>query len=139
MADSSSSGQVMQARILANRLRRAIEATFSTDSDLQRRGALVDTCCLIEIGDEQLLLTIRGGRPTVSERLPLLGSWEFAIRAGSDAWMALWQPVPKPGWHDLFALCKRGAMRIEGGLQPFMANLQYFKDMVTLPREGGAQ
>jgi len=139
MSDSIDSGQVMQARVLANRLRQAIEATFATDSDLQRRGALVDTCCLVEIGAEQLLLTIRGGRPIVSERIPLLGSWEFAIRAGSDAWLALWQPVPKPGWHDLFALCKRGAMRIEGRLQPFMANLQYFKDLVTLPREGGSQ
>jgi hypothetical protein len=138
MPDSIDSGQVMQARVLANRLRQAIEATFATDTDLQRRGALIDTCCLVEIGAEQLLLTIRGGRPIVSERMPLLGSWEFAIRAGSDAWLALWQPVPKPGWHDLFALCKRGAMRIEGRLQPFMANLQYFKDLVTLPREGGS-
>jgi hypothetical protein len=128
-----------QARVLANRLQRAIESTFATDTDLLRRGALVDTCCLIEIGTERLLLTIRNGRPTVAARIPLLGSWEFAIRAGSDAWMALWQPVPRPGWHDLFALTKRGVMRIEGRLQPFMANLQYFKDLVALPREQGLQ
>lgn len=137
MSDSDSGGQVAQARILADRLRQAIEAAFATDTDLLRRGRLVDTCCLIEIGAEQLVLTIRNGRPTVADRVPLLGSWNFAIRAGAEAWMALWQPVPKPGWHDLFSLCKRGAMRIEGSLHPFMANLQYFKDLVTLPREGG--
>jgi hypothetical protein len=137
MSDSSSGGHAVQARVLADRFRQAIESAFASDTDLLRRGALVDTCCLIEIGTEQLLLTIRNGRPTIAERIPLLGSWEFAIRAGTEAWMALWQPVPKAGWHDLFALCKRGAMRIEGSLQPFMANLQYFKDLVTLPREGG--
>ena len=137
MSDFSSSGQAQQDRILADRLRQAIASTFASDSDLLRRGWLVDTCCLIEIGAEQLVLTIRNGRPTVADRVPLLGSWEFAIRAGGDAWSALWQPVPKAGWHDLFALTKRGAMRIEGSLQPFMANLQYFKDLVTLPRAGG--
>jgi hypothetical protein len=137
MSDYSHSGQAAQERILADRLRQAIESTFASDTDLLRRGSLVDTCCLIEIGTEQLVLTIRNGRPTVAERIPLLGSWEFAIRAGAEAWMALWQPVPEAGWHDLFALTKRGAMRIEGSLQPFMANLQYFKDLVTLPREVG--
>jgi len=137
MLDSSSSGQAAQERILAERLRQAISSTFAGDPDLLRRGWLVDTCCLIEIGTEQLVLTIRNGRPTVADRVPLLGSWEFAIRAGAEAWSALWQPVPKAGWHDLFALTKRGAMRIEGSLQPLMANLQYFKDLVTLPRAGG--
>ncbi|MGP1675710.1 MAG: hypothetical protein ACTS6J_00960 [Burkholderiales bacterium] len=137
MPDSSSSGQAVQARILAERFRQAVESTFASDTELLRRGVLVDTRCLIEIDTEQLLLTIRNGRPTIAQRVALLGSWEFAIRAGAEAWMALWQPAPKPGWHDLFALTKRGAMRIEGSLQPFMANLQYFKDLVTLPREGG--
>jgi hypothetical protein len=137
MSNSGTGGQVVQARILADRFRQAIESTFATDTDLLRRGSLVDTCCLIEIGTEQLLLTIRNGRPTVAESIPLLGSWEFAIRAGAEAWMALWQPVPKAGRHDLFALYKRGEMHFEGQLQPFMANLQYFKDLVTLPREGG--
>ncbi len=139
MSESSICGQEAEARILAYRLRRAIESSFATATGLAHRGELVNTCCLIEIGTEQLLLTLRGGRPTVSDRIPLLGSWEFAIRAGSDAWMALWQPAPRPGWHDLFALCKRGAMRIEGNLQPFMTNLQYFKDLLTLPRAGGSQ
>jgi hypothetical protein len=134
---SNTDSQTAQERMLADRLRRAIQATFATDTDLLRRGSLVDTCCLIEIGTVQLVLTIRNGRPSIANGVPLLGSWEFAIRAGAEAWTALWQPVPEAGWHDLFALCKRGAMRIEGQLQPFMANLQYFKDLVTLPREGG--
>lgn len=137
MSDSGSGGQAARERVLADRLRQAIAAAFAGDSDLLRRGWLVDTCCLIEIGAEQLLLTIRNGRPVVADRMPLLGSWEFAIRGGADAWSAFWEPVPRAGWHDLFALTKRGAMRIEGSLQPFMAHLQYFKDLLTLPRTGG--
>ena len=48
----------------------------------------------------------------------------------------------KPGMAADFAIfdlatvgsSKRGEMRIEGNLQPFMAHLQYFKDLLCLPR-----
>jgi hypothetical protein len=43
--------------------------------------------------------------------------------------------MPKPGWHDLFALTKRGEAVLEGDLHPFMAHLQYFKDVLALPRQ----
>ena len=42
--------------------------------------------------------------------------------------------IPEPGWHDLFALTKRGAASIEGDLRPLLQNLQYFKDLLALPR-----
>ena len=123
-------------RELAGRLRRAIRLAFDGDAHLQRRGRHLETRCLIQIGTERLLLEIHAGRPTIAEQIPLLCSWAFAIRADAKAWSALWQPVPAPGSHDVFALYKRGEMQIDGNLQPLMANLQYFKDLVTLPREG---
>ena len=42
--------------------------------------------------------------------------------------------MPDPGWHDLFALTKRGAASMEGDLRPLLQNLQYFKDLLALPR-----
>ena len=42
--------------------------------------------------------------------------------------------MPAPGWHDLFALTKRGAASMEGDLRPLLQNLQYFKDLLALPR-----
>ena len=44
------------------------------------------------------------------------------------------EPVPAPGVHDLMALSKQGLVRIEGNLQPFMANLQFVKDVIAAPR-----
>ena len=50
------------------------------------------------------------------------------------AWAEYWQPAPRPGWHDLLALTKRREAMLEGDLHPFMAHLQYFKDVLALPR-----
>jgi hypothetical protein len=46
-------------------------------------------------------------------------------------------PMPRPGWHDLLALTKRKEATLEGDLHPFMTHLQYFKDLLALPRHHG--
>ena len=53
----------------------------------------------------------------------------FLYRATPAAWAEYWQAAPKPGWHDLLALTKRGEAMLEGDLHPFMAHLQYFKGL----------
>ena len=40
-------------------------------------------------------------------------------------------------WHDLLSLTKRNEAMLEGDIQPFMTNLQYFKDLLALPRKSG--
>ena len=95
---------------------------------LVSRGRLLDCDCLIG--------PIRAGR--IVEFVPspvLMRSWRFAYRATPRAWAAYWQAEPKPGWHDLLALTKRGEAVLEGDLHPFMAHLQYFKDLLALPRQ----
>ena len=63
-----------------------------------------------------------------------------ALRAPREAWEQFWRADPPPGFHDLMALVKRRALRIEGNLHPFMANLLYFKDvMAALRPKAGAQ
>jgi hypothetical protein len=68
----------------------------------------------------------------------LMRSWRFAYRATPQAWTAFWEPMPKAGWHDLLSLTKRGEAVLEGDIQPFMTNLQYFKDLLALPRSLGS-
>ena len=38
--------------------------------------------------------------------------------------------------HDLLAMTKRKAARVEGNLLPFMQHLQYVKDVLAAPRAG---
>ena len=105
------------------------------DEGLAHRGRHLTTECLCEIGAVPFFASIAAGRLTALERGPqLMRPWRFAVRASAPAWLAFWRPLPEPGWHDLFALTKRGEARLEGDLYPLMANLQYFKDLLALPR-----
>jgi hypothetical protein len=60
--------------------------------------------------------------------------WRFAVRADAEAWEEFWRPVPRPGFHDLFAMTKAGRATVEGDLQPLMANLRYLKEVLAAPR-----
>ena len=101
-----------------------------------RRGRWLSVRCLIGIGNESVMIAIGQGEISIRDRLPPLSSWDFAIRGTARAWSEFWRQPPAPGWHDLLALSKRGEMHLEGNLHPLMANLQYFKDLLCLPRNG---
>jgi len=107
----------------------------NTDAALVRRGRYLSTIFLVEVGDTAWLVTVHEGRVARVERGPfLMREWVFAVRASAEAWRRYWEPVPAPGYHDLFALTKGGHARVEGDLRPLMANLRYVKDVLTLPR-----
>jgi len=108
---------------------------LSGDADLLRRGRWLDVDCRIDIGGEPFHLTIARGALAAFDRGPrLMRSTSFAVRGTDEAWNHHWKKMPEPGWHDLFALTKRGAAAIEGDMRPLLQNLQYFKDLLALPR-----
>ena len=118
----------------ADRLLR-LPALAGADADLLRRGRHLSVAMLVGVGDAELHVDIAAGQVVAVTPGPLLmRSWRFAIRGSAPAWDAYWRPMPAPGWNDLFALSKRGELRFEGDLQPLIANLQYVKDLLALPR-----
>ncbi len=125
---------------LCARFERTIPDRVNSDRHLVWRGRNLTTDCLVQIGSIPFLLRIEEGRILeLRKRLAPLSSWAFAVRGSARGWAALWQDPPPPGWHDIFALTKRGEMTLEGNIHPLMANLQYFKDIITLPRKGDRQ
>jgi hypothetical protein len=107
----------------------------NTDAGLVRRGRYLSTTFLVETGPTAWLVSVHEGRVIRVERGPfLMRAWSFAVRASEDAWRRFWAPVPAAGWHDLFAMTKRGHATVEGDLRPLMANLRYVKDVLAKPR-----
>lgn len=108
---------------------------LSDEADLLRRGRWLDVDCRIDIGSEPFHLTLVQGALAAFDRGPrLMRSTVFTVRGTDEAWTRHWRTMPEPGWHDLFALTKRGAASFDGDLRPLLQNLQYFKDLLALPR-----
>jgi hypothetical protein len=109
---------------------------LASDADLLRRGRWLSVDCRVDIGNEPFFLSLRDGALSAFEcGAKLMRSTVFVLRASDEAWTRHWQRLPEPGWHDLFALTKRGAASVDGDLRPFLQNLQYFKDLLALPRK----
>jgi hypothetical protein len=114
---------------------RSITDLLAADDALMARGRLLDVDCLLGPTIQPFHVAIRGGRIVEMTPTPVvMRSWRFSYRATARALAAYWQNQPRPGWHDLLALTKRGEAVLEGDLYPFMTHLQYFKDLLALPR-----
>jgi len=112
-----------------------IPALLDQAPALIARGRFLDCECLLGPASHAFHVSIRQGRIVDLTPAPILmRSWRFSYRASAAALAEYWQAAPRPGFHDLLALTKRGEAVLEGDLHPFMTNLQYFKDMLALPR-----
>lgn len=111
----------------------------NADPRLVHRGRFLDVTFLLEIGATPYLVRIHRGRVEAIDKGPFIQPrWTFALKAPEDAWATFWTPLPPPGFHDLVAMLKVRALKLEGDQHPFMANLRYFKDLLSLPRTKGA-
>jgi hypothetical protein len=113
-----------------------VSALRKADDRLAAQGRLVRAAVLIEAGDQAALVTITDGAVTAvaDANALVMPAWTFALRAPETEWAQFWEPDPRPGHHDLFALLRRKQLRIEGDIHPFMSNLFYFKALLALPR-----
>jgi hypothetical protein len=114
---------------------KSIPDLLARDPALVARGAMLEVDCLLGPTVQPFHVAIRAGRIVDLTPAPvLMRAWRFAYRASPAAFAAYWQPMPAAGWHDLLALTKRGEATLEGDIHPFMTHLQYFKDLLALPR-----
>jgi len=105
------------------------------DPAIVRWGRHLNDTFMVEVGDEQHLVTVRAGRiESVAKGPFVMRSWRFAIRARRECWEKFWAKVPAPGWHDLFALLRRGDVVFEGDQRVLMAYLLYVKLVLAAPR-----
>ncbi|MCD6040599.1 MAG: hypothetical protein K0R40_202 [Burkholderiales bacterium] len=104
------------------------------DPGIVRWGRRMNATFMVEVGDAQYLIHVQDGKLRVEKGPFVMRAWSFAIRAGRESWEKFWQKTPAPGWHDLFALLRRGDVKFEGDQRVLMAYLLYVKLVLAAPR-----
>ncbi|MDP9632698.1 MULTISPECIES: hypothetical protein [Ensifer] len=116
-----------------------MQAALLRRPHLLRIGRLFSETVLIEVDGEEFYLTFEKGALISLARGPSRRtSWRFALRTERAALDEFWQPLPKPGFHDIFGLVKIGRGRIEGDILTLVRNLRFFKEFMALGRRGAA-
>jgi hypothetical protein len=106
------------------------------DALLKRFGLDLDCALLVGDGDADWLVRIERGAVTHVTRGPhVMPKTDLRLRASSDAWSRFLEPVPPPGYHDLFALRRYKRIQIEGDIRLMSAYLFYFKRLFELLRK----
>ncbi len=114
----------------------AIPGLVAADSALLRRGRFAHVDLMLEVGGTPAYLSVRDGHIASCHIGPaLMRSWAFAVRGSEETWRRFWLWLPPPGFHDIFALSKSGAFRIDGDMQSLMTHLLYFKGVLAAPRD----
>ena len=108
---------------------------MNRDPAIVRWGRGMNETFMLQVGDEQYLLKVTDGKLALEKGPFVMRSWRFAIRASRESWEKFWQKTPAPGWHDLFALLRRGDVRFEGDQRVLMAYLMYVKLVLAAPRD----
>ena len=112
-----------------------LQARVNADSELVRRGRWINLSFVLGVGEAEYVIAIADGRieNVEARRLPTHGGL-FAIRAARETWEEHWKPIPKRDYHDIWSMLPKGLATLDGDLLPLMQNLQYFKDVLAIPR-----
>ena len=106
---------------------------------LARWGRGLTAEVLLEVGDTAWMLSLRDGQVARVEAGPfVMPGFDLSIRIGAEAFARFLAPAPEPGWHDLLALRRQGALEVLGDTATFFAHLMWFKGALALLREGAA-
>lgn len=104
---------------------------------LTRLGRLFSETVLIQVDDAEYFVSFEKGyvveiKEGPSQKTP----WRFALRLKGEALRKFWEPIPEPGYHDIFGLVKFGHARIDGDVLMLVKNLRFFKEFMALGRVG---
>lgn len=110
------------------------------DPALTRFGKGFGAAILVGDGANDWLIEIRDGAVTQVTPGPLMTPrTDIRIRAASDVWTRFLEPVPPPGFHDLFAMLRYRRIVIEGDMKLFTAYLFFIKRLFALLRGAEAR
>lgn len=107
---------------------------------LMRLGRLFTETVQLRVDDAEYYLDFeKGALVAITEGPSRKTPYRFALVTDGEALARFWEPVPAPGFHDIFGLVKLGRARIEGDILTLVKNLRFFKEFMALARREAVQ
>jgi len=107
------------------------------DALLARFGRDLSLALIVGDGDLDWLVEIERGAVVRVTKGPLvMPRSDLRLRAAGETWARFLEPVPPPGYHDLFAMRRYRRIQIEGDIRLMSAYLFYIKRLFALLRPG---
>ncbi|WP_201445396.1 alpha/beta fold hydrolase [Belnapia sp. F-4-1] len=108
-------------------------AAHLADPALARHGRHLTADLLLAIGESAWLLSLHDGRLAALKAGPfLMPRSTLALRITAEGFARFAAPRSEPGWHDLLALRRQGALMVEGDTNLFFAHLFWFKALLAV-------
>ncbi len=118
----------------------ALKPRAAGDALLARFGRGLDLALIVGDGELDWLVEIERGAVVRVTKGPLvMPRSDLRLRASSETWARFLEPVPPPGYHDLFAMRRYRRIQIEGDIRLMSAYLFYIKRLFELLRPGEAK
>jgi len=118
----------------------ALKVRAADDALLARFGRDLNLALIVGDGDLDWLVEIERGTVVRVTRGPLImPRSDLRLRAASETWARFLEPVPPPGFHDLFAMRRYRRIQIEGDIRLMSSYLFYIKRLFALLRPGEAK
>ena len=91
---------------------------------------------LFEFGEERAIVKVREGVITEILLNPIfMDTWQFCIKATTDAWEKFLQPTPPPLYNALFPAMIRQNFHVEGDLEKAFAHFWPITRLMDIMRD----
>ena len=118
----------------------SLEQRAAGDALLARFGRDLSLALIVGDGDLDWLVEIERGAVVRVTKGPLvMPRSDLRLRAAGETWARFLEPVPPPGYHDLFAMRRYRRIQIEGDIRLMSAYLFYIKRLFALLRPDGVK
>lgn len=112
-----------------------IQADLERCPHLHRLGALFSQTVLLKVDQQEFYLVFKKGHlDHIVEGPSKKTPYRFGFCTDAEALRHFWQPIPAPGFHDIFAMAKIGRAEIVGDMLLLVKNLRFFKEVLALGR-----
>ena len=87
------------------------------------------------IGEAGYLVRMKNGTmEEITDDIPNLFQWQFAMKASEEAWEKFTRPVPPPRYNDIWAMARYQEIKIEGDSKALWQNLRALAWMLDIMR-----